>query len=111
MFYKKKTIGYKEVLPGVLLKTLAHGQKTLLTEFKLTQGTVIPEHHHSNEQTGYLGSGAIILTIDGSTYDVLPGDSWCIESNLLHSVQVLEKSVVVEVFSPVREDYLPENLH
>ncbi len=110
MFYKKITVGYKEVLPGVSIKTLAHGEKTLLTEFKLTLGTVIPEHFHPNEQTGYLVSGAIILTIDGEQYDVKPGDSWCIESNVHHSVQVLEKSVVVEVFSPVREDYLPENL-
>ncbi len=110
MFYKKKIIGYKEVLPGVSIKTLAHGKKTLLTEFKLTMGTVIPEHHHPNEQTGYLVSGAILLSIDGETFDVKPGDSWCIESDIMHSVQALKNSLVVEVFSPVREDYLPENM-
>lgn len=93
-----------------MLKTLAHGKKTLLSEFKLSIGTVIPEHHHPHEQTGYLVSGAVILTIDGKVYDVKPGDSWCIESEVLHGVQVLEDSVVVEVFSPVREDYLPENM-
>ncbi len=111
MFYKKITVGYKEVLPGVSLKTLAHGKQTLLTEFKLSLGTVIPEHHHVSEQTGYLVSGALLLTIDGEQYEVKPGDSWCIESNVLHSVQVLEDSVAVEVFSPVRKEYLPENMH
>ncbi len=110
MFYKKSTTGYKEVLPGIFMKTLAHGSKTLLTEFKLSMGTIIPEHHHFHEQTGYLVSGAITLTIDGTSHDVKPGDSWCIESDVYHGVHVLEDSVIVEIFSPVRKDYLPENM-
>ena len=110
MFYKKNITGYKEVLPGIFMKTLAHGTKTLLSEFKLSLGTIIPEHHHVHEQTGYLVSGTIMLTIGEDEFEVKSGDSWCIESNIPHSVQVLEESVVVEVFSPVREEYLPENM-
>jgi len=41
---------------------------------------------------------------------VAPGDTWCIPSDMEHSADVGENSVVVEVFSPVRKDYLPENL-
>ena len=39
--------------------------------------------------------------------EVEPGDSWCLPGGVEHSVVALEDSVVVEVFSPVREDYLP----
>jgi quercetin dioxygenase-like cupin family protein len=39
--------------------------------------------------------------------DVLPGDSWCIPGGMEHAVEMIEDSVVVEVFSPVREEYLP----
>lgn len=66
MFYKKSTTGYKEILPGINMKTLAHGTNTLLTEFKLSMGTIIPEHHHIHEQTGYLVSGSLSMTIGKS---------------------------------------------
>ena len=108
MFYKKSTTGYKEILPGIMMKTLAYGSKTLLSEFKLKMGTVIPEHRHVHEQTGYLVSGAITLTIGDKAFDVVPGDSWSIESNIPHSVHVIDNSLIVEVFSPVREEYLPK---
>ncbi|MBW1749401.1 MAG: cupin domain-containing protein, partial [Deltaproteobacteria bacterium] len=36
-----------------------------------------------------------------------PGDSWCIHGDIEHGAEALEDSVLVEVFSPVREDYLP----
>ena len=51
-------------------------------------------------------SGRLMLTIDGVENDVLPGDSWCVAADCLHSARAIEDSVAVEVFSPVREDYL-----
>lgn len=110
MFYKKEQTGYKVIIPGVKLKTLVYGDKTLLSEFKIGQGNSIPKHHHSCEQTGYLVSGSLLLTIGDESYDVAPGDSWSIPSNITHSAASLEDSTIVEVFSPVRKEYLPENL-
>ena len=107
MFYKRASSGYKDVLPGIQLKTLVYGEKTLFSEFKLAKGALLPRHHHPHEQTGYLVSGRIRLTIDEEQFEVEPGDSWCILSNLEHSAEILEDSVAVEVFAPVREDYLP----
>jgi len=43
-------------------------------------------------------------------FEVAPGDSWCIPGNVEHGAEILMDSVAVEVFSPVREEYLPENL-
>lgn len=51
--------------------------------------------------------GQIRLTIGGDVHKVLPGDSWCIPGGVLHGAEIIEESVAVEVFSPVREDYLP----
>jgi quercetin dioxygenase-like cupin family protein len=107
MFQKKDNQGYKEALTGVKFKTLVHGEKTLLSEFHLAKGAVIPTHHHPHEQTGYLVSGHLRFVIGEEPLDARPGDSWCIASQLEHSAQSLEDSVVVEVFSPVREEYLP----
>jgi len=107
MFTKKADTGYRELLDGVEMKTLAHGDKTLLAEFHLSSGAAIPMHAHIYEQTGYLVSGRMRFTIGSEQYECTPGDTWCIAGDVEHGVEVLEDSVVVEVFSPVREDYLP----
>jgi quercetin dioxygenase-like cupin family protein len=89
------------------MKTLVHGEKTLMAEFRLTRGADLPAHQHPHEQTGWLASGRIELTIDGDVHAVNPGDSWCIPGGVTHSARAREDSVAVEVFTPVREDYLP----
>jgi quercetin dioxygenase-like cupin family protein len=93
-------------LPGIRMKTLCSGESTLMTEFRLAAGSTLPRHAHPHEQTGYLVSGHMALTIAGDRHDVMPGDSWCIPGGEQHGAEVFEDSVAVEVFSPVREDYL-----
>lgn len=107
MFVKKSSEGYIDALAGIRRKTLAYGTQSLLTEFILEKGKLLPAHSHPQEQTGYLVSGSIILTIGGDKYKVEPGDSWSIPGGIEHSAEVLENSVAVEVFAPLREDYLP----
>ena len=107
MFNKKSTEGYRTARPGVNFRTLAFGESTHLTEFRLAKGSVIPEHEHPHEQTGYLVSGRMTFTIAGEKFDTLPGDGWNISGGARHSVNVLEDCVVIEVFSPARENYLP----
>jgi quercetin dioxygenase-like cupin family protein len=106
-FGKKSGNGYTSALKGIEQKTLVYGKKTLMTEFLLKKGSSLPVHSHPHEQTGYLVSGHIVLTIGGEQHDTLPGDSWCIAGDVLHSAEMLEDSVAVEVFSPVREEYIP----
>lgn len=110
MFYKADKNGYKQALPGIRMKTLVHGEKTLFSEFRMEANSQLPRHSHIYEQTGYLVKGRIRLTIGEETVEVGPGDSWCIPGNTEHCAEILEDSLAIEVFSPVREDYLPENL-
>lgn len=107
MFYKKNNDNYKKAFDGVNYKTLAYGGKTSLGEFRLEKESIIPNHNHPQEQTGYMISGEMTFTIDGEVHKVQAGDSWSIPGNVYHSVKVHKDSVVIEVFSPVREDYLP----
>ena len=106
MFSRQSSDNYKQALPGIKMKTLCHGDKTLMTEFVMQAGSALPLHSHPHEQTGYLVSGSIVLTIDGERHEVSPGDSWCIASGIEHGAQIVSDSVAIEVFSPVREEYL-----
>ena len=107
MFKKSELTNYRNPIERIFMKTLVYGDKTLLAEFKLQKGAILPRHKHLHEQTGYLISGCIDLTIGDVTHRTMPGDSWSIPGNVEHNAVAHEDSVAVEVFSPVREDYIP----
>ena len=98
--------GFTDLVTGVRLKTRVHGDRTHLTEVRLAAGAVVPEHTHQQEQTGYLVSGR--LRFFGSEGETVagPGDTWVFAGGVSHGAEALEDAVVIEVFSPVREDYL-----
>lgn len=106
MYGKHSISNNTQVLDGIQIKTLCYGDKMLMTEFLLQKDAILPEHSHSYEQTGYLVSGKIRLYIGSESRELIPGDSWNIAANLPHKADILEDSVAIEVFSPVREDYL-----
>lgn len=110
MFYKANQGGYKIVLPGIKLKTLVYGEKTLFTEFRMNAGSVLPQHAHIHEQTGYLIEGKIRLTIGEQVFEVEKGDCWSIPGNMEHGAEILKDSVAIEVFSPVRDEYIPRKV-
>jgi len=106
MLSKDSTGSYISMTDGIRRKTLVHGDNTMLCLFKLDKGINLPLHSHSNEQTGYLISGKLLFTIGGEKHEVMAGDSWCIKADIEHGADVIEDTFLIEVFSPVREDYL-----
>jgi len=107
MFATHGDEGYVAALPGIVRKTLCHGERTLLTEFRLDAGSMLPPHAHPYEQTGYLVAGRLLLAIGDERRKVGPGDAWCIPGGVEHGAEVVDDALAVEVFSPVRRDYLP----
>ena len=106
MFRKKDTAKSRQLIEGVELSTLVHGEKTLMGQFKIAKGSAIPPHSHPHEQTGIMISGKLRWNVDGETWETVTGDSWCLPGGLEHSAEALDDSIIIEVFSPVREDYL-----
>ena len=96
----------KEILDGIWIQNLAYGDKTHMVRFLLEKGKHLPLHKHSEEQTGYLIRGEMDLIIDGIKYRVKKGDSWSIKGGIPHEAYVIETCEALEIFSPVREDYL-----
>lgn len=105
MIYKNSDAKPVQALPGLTRRTLADGQLMMVCEFTFDANVEVPLHAHPHEQVGYLVRGHIEMTIDGKFYDLKPGDSYWALSNVLHGAHTLEPSVMVDVFSPPREDY------
>lgn len=106
---KKEEAGKKE-FKGVSLDVLSIGDKSMVAKMNYVNGNFATTHSHPNEQSGYVISGKYRLIIDTPTgeIDVIlnQGDSYAIPENYPHSFEVIEGGEVVDVFTPIREDYL-----
>lgn len=94
------------MVPGVVRRTLGHGEEMLLTEFTIAEGSEVPTHSHPQAQVGYVVRGRMRLTIGDETHECTAGDSYYIPGDVPHGATVPQDSLVVDVFCPPREDYL-----
>lgn len=95
-----------EVLPGCRLRT-PYGQNLMLSYLEMDEGAVVPLHHHPHEQGGMLLKGRMELTIGEEVRICEAGSMFLIPPNTPHkAVAVDGPAVVLDVFSPVREDYV-----
>ena len=96
-----------EMLPGIRRRLVAVGSRVMAIRVELDRGSVLPAHSHPHEQIGFVVSGRLRFNVAGETSLLQGGDGYSIPGGANHSVEeVIEDSVVVDVFSPVREEYL-----
>lgn len=94
-----------EMLPGLDRRTLGCGEQAMIAEFRARAGVEVPLHTHPHEQVGYVVSGQMELTIGSQTARCGPGDSYTIPGGVPHGARFLSECVVIDCFSPPREDY------
>jgi quercetin dioxygenase-like cupin family protein len=83
-----------------------HGERLTLGLIELEPEAVLPEHRHGNEQLGMVLKGSITFTIGTERQTLGPGGTWRIPSNVPHEAVIgPEGAVVIDVFSPAREDW------
>lgn len=95
-----------EMFRGIVRRTLNSGERTTLVEITFVSGAVVPMHTHEHEQIGYLVRGRVIFEVGDETRELKGGDSWLVPSNVPHRVTALEDTVAIDVFSPVRTEFL-----
>jgi len=97
----------RSLAPGVDAE-LAWGEKILLSRVSIAPDGVVPLHSHPHEQAGVCLSGEFDLDVDGETRRIGPGDMYLIPGGTPHSARgVGVPAVTLDIFSPLREDYLP----
>jgi quercetin dioxygenase-like cupin family protein len=94
------------MFPGVVRRTLNSGDRTTLAEITLANGSVVPSHTHPHEQIGYVARGCVLFEIGGEKRELNEGDSYLIPGDVAHKVTAMLDSVCIDVFSPVRKDFL-----
>ncbi len=85
---------------------MVEGELGSLAVVELDPGGVVAEHHHENEQLGFVIQGTVSFRVGTETRELGPGGTWRIPANVPHEVHAgPEGAVVVDVFAPARLDW------
>jgi len=95
-----------EAVPGVHLALLAGGEQMNVQGFAIEPGATVPEHAHPHEQTGHVSEGTLTFVVDGTEFEVGPGDTYAVPGGEPHAAENRGEEPVrgVDVFSPPRTD-------
>jgi len=104
-FYNPKERQPKELVPGINARTF-WGENMLIAVVDLDPNSHLPRHSHPHEQVGTVIQGQMKLTVDDETRTLQPGDVYVIPGGVEHEAYTLDEAVkIIDVFSPVREEY------
>jgi quercetin dioxygenase-like cupin family protein len=95
-----------EMFPKIVRRALCGGERMTLCEITLYKDAVVPLHSHDDEQAGYVTRGRLLFKIGEEEREVGPGYGYLVPGNVPHALTALEDSMIVEVFSPPRKEYL-----
>jgi quercetin dioxygenase-like cupin family protein len=98
-------IAPEEITPEISRRFIT-GDRVTVARFELKRGGVVPMHSHLSEQVTFVISGALKFTMEGRQLVVKSGEVLQIPGNVPHEVEVVEDTLVVDVFSPVRQDWV-----
>jgi quercetin dioxygenase-like cupin family protein len=96
----------EEQMNALVGRKVIHGQNITVARLRLAKGAIVPLHSHVNEQISMLESGRMRFVIDGEEKILHAGESLQIPPHAPHMVEALEDSVAVDLFSPIREDWI-----
>jgi len=93
--------------PGLLRRILAHNENMMLVEHRMELGWVGTRHSHPHDQLVYVVSGRLRFQCGTESFEGGAGESFILRGGVEHQAWALEPSLVLDVFTPYREDYLP----
>jgi quercetin dioxygenase-like cupin family protein len=103
--YDWNKLEQEQLNPRVARKVI-HGANMTIARLEIRKGAVVPAHSHVHEQIATVEKGAMKFLIEGREQIVGAGQSIAIPPHVPHGVEALEDSLVVDVFSPAREDWI-----
>jgi len=97
---------WTEVGPGNRRAVLAQRPELMLVAFSFEKGAVGALHSHPHTQVSYVAEGSFDVTIDGKTTRLSAGGSYLVAPNLVHGVVALEKGLLIDTFTPRRDEFI-----
>src|SRR5271163_3484883 len=98
-----------EQMSDVISRKLITGEKAMVAQVYLKKDAVVPLHHHESEQITYIMDGALKFELQGREVIVRKGELLLIPSNVPHRAVALEDTLDLDIFSPIRRDWLEKD--
>lgn len=111
-FVKDKTlvsdaeVDWVAVEPGISRKIMSYTDAIMLVKVRFEKGAIGGLHRHPHLQMSYIGKGAFEVTIGADTKILKEGDVYFAPSDVAHGVVCMEDGILIDVFSPARQDFL-----
>ncbi len=105
-FQNEQSRSWVNVDPGVDRMIMGYDNNLMMVKVRFQKEAVGAMHSHSHIQSTYIASGRFEVSIDGDTRVLGAGDTFFVESNLIHGVICKEEGTLIDVFHPCREDFL-----
>lgn len=109
VFQVNKETAWENPAPGVQRQVYGYDNKVMLVKVKFEQGAVGSLHEHHHSQVTYVESGVFEMTIGNEKKMIHKGDGYYVPPHVIHGIVCLEPGMLIDVFSPVREDFLPKH--
>ena len=107
MYTENKNVPAKDLGSGVMRKVLSYSRNLMACELTFEKGAVGAAHSHPHEQIGYIISGKLVYQEEGQADKILEtGDTYYVAPNVVHGVQILEETKLLDIFTPMREDFV-----
>ncbi|MBI9071485.1 MAG: cupin domain-containing protein [Melioribacteraceae bacterium] len=106
IFQLGDTIKWEKVDDKLERKILGYDDKIMLVKVHFKEGGIGYKHSHFHSQTTYVESGKFEVTVGNETKVLKAGDGFYVPPNVEHGAVNLEDGILIDVFSPVREDFL-----
>jgi quercetin dioxygenase-like cupin family protein len=100
-----------ETMSELISRKVISGDKAMVAQVFLKKDAVVPEHQHESEQLTYILDGALKFQLEGREVIVRKGEVLRIPSNVPHRAVALEDTLDVDIFSPIRTDWLSKDDH
>lgn len=105
-FLSEKEMPWENAGAGVVRQIMGYDGQLMMVKVAFEKGAVGTMHVHYHSQCTYVVSGKFELTIDGEKRILMPGDGYYVAPDLLHGCVCLEAGILIDTFSPHREDFL-----
>jgi quercetin dioxygenase-like cupin family protein len=105
-FLPERDMEWEALGPGISRKIMGWDNQIMMVKVKLNKGAMGKAHQHFHTQVTYCAGGKFEFTVGEDKQVVARGDGIYIPPNTVHGVVCLEEGVLIDVFSPVREDFL-----
>lgn len=89
-----------------MTRQVVHTPQFTIARLEMKAGAVVPVHSHANEQVTTVLEGSLKFSLGAETVNLVPGESLVLASMEPHGVEVLQDSIVLDMFSPLRQDWI-----